>query len=155
MPGYDGPGKELVVPFEGDPLTIKRIARKRRRDERKAAKRLGITADQYRKQHAGELDTTAPSTVTRRTTAKVATYIAKDEYREQLITELNLPLHENPEEEHWLGFSLDEIQLEAPDPKDGAKLVIRRVAEYAPYVALDAIVIFRERLLGIGPWTPK
>lgn len=155
MPGYDGPGEELVVPFEGDPLVIKKLARKKRREERKAARRLGITTDQYRKQHRAEEPAGVSSTVTRRTTAKVATYIAKDEYRERLIAELALPLHEDPENEHWLGFSIDEIQKEAPDPKDGAKLVIKRVAEYAPYVALDAIVIFRERLLGIGPWIQK
>lgn len=144
--------EELIVPFTIDPLEMAKLRKRERRQERREARKQGISTDQYRKQKAvleGPPDPKAPQPVR---VARVPLVVPKDAYREQILEHLELPLCADPEEHHWLGFSLDELQLECPDPKKGAEKVIERVAQYAPLVALDKVVVFRDRLIGVGPW---
>lgn len=132
-----------------NPEELAKLRRRERRTERKAAQRLGISTEQFRKEHGSRTSTPAVRMGVGSQKTQAAKTLAIKEYAEQLIEALELSIEEKPETSFWLGFSIAEIARLHPDPIDGAHAVLQKANERN--VPIRRIAIFKGFALGIGP----
>jgi hypothetical protein len=132
---------------------IRELRKKQRKLERRTAKKLGVDLADFRAKGGlgdEQLAEQLASLKTRVKAVPVKRIMPWEPYRDQIIELLNLNKAEAQNGHCWVGFSMDQLYEEQPDPEKAFALLLQRVTQYNVqlrmyYLSQD------EKMLLLGP----